>query len=321
MTEPLPPPPPFDRPGTNRVTNRVTSPVTSPAAAPGTAQILERGYRRYDGPRLGLVAAMRAVWWFSTQRMLGMRRPIWAKLLPAGVVFISYVPAIVFVGVVALAKNDPQVATSLPTYADYYNYVMLAVVLFAAFSAPDVLCPDRRTGMLGLYLASPLNRDTYLVAKAASILSGLLLVTAGPQLLFLIANIMQGATVGGAGTTALMALRIIGAGLAVAALFTSVTMAISSFTDRRGFASAAIVLGFFASGAIGSSLADSRPGLALIGLAVQLPEALTTRTFGVTSRGPSTGVATAEVWIVGIGVIVVASLITRFRYARLAVTR
>ena len=43
---------------------------------------------------------------------------------------------------------------------------MHAVLVFVAFVAPEVLCPDRRTGMLGLYLASPLTRDTYLVGKA-----------------------------------------------------------------------------------------------------------------------------------------------------------
>ena len=36
-----------------------------------------------------------------------------------------------------------------------------------AFVAPEALCTDRRTGMLGLYLASPLTRDSYLVAKVA----------------------------------------------------------------------------------------------------------------------------------------------------------
>lgn len=296
-------------------------PMPQPPDAVANAQILERGYRRYDGERLGRVASVRAVWWYSIQRMLGMRRPVWAKLLPAGVVFLSYVPAIVFVGVVALAKNDPNVAAGLPAYSDYYNYVMLAVVLFAAFSAPDVLCPDRRTGMLGLYLASPLNRDSYLIAKGAAIMTGLLLLTAGPQLLFLLASTMQGHTVGGGGDTALMVARILGAGFAVALLFTAVTMAISSFTDRRGFATAAIILVFFASGAIGSSLGQNSPSLSLIGLAVQLPDALTTRTFGVASTSGTYGVATATVWLTGIGLVAVCFAITRVVYARMQVTR
>ncbi|HET8929997.1 MAG TPA: hypothetical protein VFN21_05005, partial [Acidimicrobiales bacterium] len=151
--------------------------------------------------------------------------------------------------------------------------------------------------------------------------SALLLVTAGPQLLFLLANTLQGHTVGNAGDTALMALRIITAGVVVAALFTSITMAISSFTDRRGFASAAILLTIFASGAIGGSLQDAHPNLGLIGLAVQLPDALTTRTFGVTSYGPSADISTGLIWIVGLGIIVGCTLITRFRYAHMQVTR
>ena len=59
-------------------------------------------------------------------------------------------------------------------------------------SAPEVLCPDRRTGMLGLYLASPLTRDTYLLAKAAAVAGAARLVTLGPPLLLLVAFILQG---------------------------------------------------------------------------------------------------------------------------------
>ncbi len=287
----------------------------------GGARILERGYRRYAGVRLGRAASVRAVWVYSMQRMLGLRRSVWAKLLPIGVIFVAYVPAIVFVGIVALAKNDPTVASNLPAYSDYYQHVVLAVLLFAAFGAPDVMCPDRRTGMLGLYLASPLTRDTYLLGKAAAIFTGLVLVTTGPQLLLLLANVLQGHGAGAGADNAIMALRIVGAGLVVAALFTSVTMAISAFTDRRGFASAAVIMIFLASGVVAATIADTRPWLALVGLADNLPEALTTRTFGVTSSGPSTDIATAAVWATGIGCIVLGAIITRMRYSNLAVTR
>ena len=42
------------------------------------AQILDRGYRKYDGPRTGVQGAVRAVVVHSIQRALGMRRSIWA---------------------------------------------------------------------------------------------------------------------------------------------------------------------------------------------------------------------------------------------------
>lgn len=297
----LPPPPPPPGPAT-----------------PGAAQILERGYRRYDGDRLGTAASIRAVWVYSLQRMLGLRRSVWAKLLPAAVIFIAYVPAIVFIGIAALARNDPMITENIPGYADYYESVVLAVILFAAFSAPDVLCPDRRTGMLGIYLASPLSRSTYLLAKAAAVATGLVTVTIGPQLLLLVANTMQSSA---GADTPLMAGRIILAGFVVAALFTSLTMAISSFTDRRGFAAAAIILIFLASGIVAEQLADSHPTLALMGVADTLPEALTTRIFGVVSAGPSADVATVTVWLTGLGVTFAGALITWVRYRTLEVTR
>lgn len=289
-----------------------------PAAA---AQIFERGYRRYDGERLGRSASIRAVWLHAFQRMLGLRRPVWAKILPVLVVFISYVPAIVFVGIVALAKNDPSVAQSLPGYADYYSHVMLAVLLFTAFGAPDVLCPDRRTGMLGIYLASPLTRDTYLAGKALAVFSGLVLVTTGPQLLLLLANSLQGSGVGSAGETVLMVLRIVGAGFVVSLLFTTLSLAVSSMTDRKGFATAGIILLLLASGVIASSLSASHPNLSLLGLAHSLPDALTTRIFGVQSTDETYGVSTGLIWLAGAAWIFAAAAVVRIRYQALQVTR
>ena len=46
------------------------------------ARILDRGYRRYDGPRHGVRGAMRSLAAHSAQRALGLRLPLATKLFP-----------------------------------------------------------------------------------------------------------------------------------------------------------------------------------------------------------------------------------------------
>ena len=93
-------------------------------------------------------------------------------------------------------------------------------MIFTSFVAPEVLCTDRRTGMLGLYLASPLDRNTYLVSKAAAVASVLAVVTTGPQLLMLVAYALIGDGPGGPLDYVVVVLRILLAGLTMSALYT-----------------------------------------------------------------------------------------------------
>jgi hypothetical protein len=151
------------------------------------ARILDRGYRRYDGPRRGARGAVASLTRQSALRALGLRRTFWAKVFPLLSAVIAYLPATVFVGIAALFPDellDPDAV--IPGYADYYGFITAAIVVFVALVGPEVLCPDRRDGMLGLYLASPLTRDTYLLAKALAVVPVLAIVTVGPPLLLLV---------------------------------------------------------------------------------------------------------------------------------------
>lgn len=294
--------------------------MTGPPTA--EARILDRGYRRYDGERLGTDASIRSLVVHSMQRGLGLRRTLWAKLLPLLAVAIAYIPAIVFVGVIALFGNRRFTTADIPTYGDYYRFIVSAIVVFVAFVAPEVLCTDRRTGMLGIYLASPLTRDTYLMSKAVAIAAVLATVCIGPPLLMLVVFVLQGNGPSGFGDLLLTFGRILLAGACITAFFTAVSIAVSSFTDRKAFASAAVILLVLLSGAITGALvrgADASPLLLLLNVFL-LPFELATRIHGEPSfrmREVSTG-AVWGAWAVWTSA---GALLARTRYQLLQVVR
>lgn len=210
------------------------------------ARILDRGYRKYTGERRGVRGAVVTLWFHSLQRALGLRRSTWAKVLPVGVILVSYVPAIVFIGIVSfIPERDLSADFALPTYGTYFTFIISAMALFVAFVGPEILCTDRRTGMLGLYLASPLTRDSYLVAKALATATVLAFVTIGPPLLMLVAFIIQSEGPDGPLGVVVALLRILGSGLAITTVYTAFSLGVASLTDRKAFATAGLILFFF----------------------------------------------------------------------------
>ena len=62
----------------------------------------------------------------------------------------------------------------LPSYADYYDWAVVPLGLFAAIVAPLLLCPDRRDGVLSLYAARPITPADYVGARWAAFLAVML---------------------------------------------------------------------------------------------------------------------------------------------------
>jgi len=212
------------------------------SASSTDARIIDRGYRPYDGPRLGSAGAIRSLMKHTAQRVMGLRRPLPNKILPMLSAIIAYVPAIVFVGLAALITDDRVRNNFLPTYGEYYGFIVSALIVFASFVAPEALCPDRRTGMLGMYLASPLTRRTYVLSKITAVMLLLAVATLGPPLLMMIANVLQSQGPDGPLGVVTLLVRVVVAGALVATVYTSVSLGISSLTDRRAIASAGVLL-------------------------------------------------------------------------------
>src|SRR5262249_36421076 len=189
---------------------------------------------------VGGALALRRLARHTFQRILGLRRPARYKILPFLAVIIAYLPAAVFVGIIALIPDGARNARI--TYAQYYGFITAAIFLFVTFVAPEALCPDRHWRSLSLYLSSPLNRMTYLLSKAIAIVSPLLLVTVGPLLVLLIGFVLQTRGPHGPGNVLLTLLRILAGGLVLSLNFGAISMAVSSITDRRAFAAAATFL-------------------------------------------------------------------------------
>jgi ABC-2 type transport system permease protein len=129
--------------------------------------VYDRGYRPYDGDRGGRSAARFALWRASVRRALGLRRSWRQKVLPWGLLVIAVLPAVVNVGVGYLTRDTPIQDFEWFTHREYVG-VSTALLLFVALTAPDIVCPDRRSRVLPLIFARPLNSRDYVLAKVGA---------------------------------------------------------------------------------------------------------------------------------------------------------
>ncbi len=224
------------------------APNSNAAAAGEAAQIMDRGYRSYDGPRTGLPGSIRSVVRYSVRHTLGLGRAARHKILPWLAVVIALVPAVVFVGLAVVLDIDMIEDEILPDYHEYYGFITTALFFYCAIIVPDILVADRRNGMLQLYLSTPLQRWSYLASKALAVALALAVLTMGPVLFLLVARTIEGSGPDGLIEWIKIFVRIIAAGAAISAAFTAASLAAASLTDRRLFATIGVVVLLWGSG-------------------------------------------------------------------------
>ncbi len=279
------------------------------------ARILERGYRRYEGERLGLLSVMRALVRHSAQRVLGLRRPARAKILPVLTALCAYLPAVVFIGIAAIVPPSKLRDQFLPTYPQYYGFITSALIVFAVFVAPEALCPDRLNGLLGYYLAAPLTRLSYVVSKVVAVFTLLLLTTLGPPLLLMIAFMLQGIGPNSPLDVLIVFLRVLASGALVSTVYTAVSLGVSSFTDRRAFAAAGTLLVIIVSGVVTGALVNgaSAPQSLFAGNLTAAPFALVFRIYGDSGVGPEVPTGALVIGVVGWTLLGFGTLWVRYR--------
>jgi ABC-2 type transport system permease protein len=286
------------------------------------ARLFDLGYREYEGPRERPGRAVLTLAAFTAGRVLGLGRGARHKVLPAITLAIAYLPALASV-LFAVLTNDIAV-DDLISYGEYTFFIGSALALFAALVAPEALCPDRRSGMLGLYLAGPLDRNRYLVSKVGAVFGVMLLITIGPLLFMLVAFVIAGYGPS-AGSVPGLLLDILTTGLVTALLYTALSMAVSSLTTRRAAAAVGVVLLLFVPAVIVRSAIESAGAPDELDL-LSSPFVVANLSYRIFGETPEEGepVAALATWVVTGGVaatIVAGLLVCWLRYRRLEAFR
>ena len=202
------------------------------------AEIRDVRYQRYEGERRSRLAGVVSLARWGALRSLGARRGWKAKAVPITLTLLAIAPAIIVLGVRALfaEQSGIDLTDALP-FSDYQAIIGVTILLFAAVTTPELLCPDRRDGTLQLYFSTAVSRREYLAGRVAAAVIPLLLVTLVP-LLVLFAGIVvfEEFPVGWLQDNWQELPRILAAGVILAAYYGLVGLAVSSLTGRRAFA-------------------------------------------------------------------------------------
>jgi ABC-2 type transport system permease protein len=204
------------------------------------ARILDRGYRKYDGERSGVPGAVKSVVWHTTRSILGLGRKGRHKVFPIIVGVVAFVPALVFMAVAVLFGEIGDEVR--PEYWEFFGFSFMAALVFVAFVAPEAIVRDRRDGMFALYLSTPLTKPTYLLAKTIAVVGTLWLIVGAPVIMAFIGYTSQGLGPDGFPAWLGVAVRLLLSGLLISIVYSAISLAASSLTDRRAFASVAVIL-------------------------------------------------------------------------------
>ncbi len=274
--------------------------TTLPDPARAEGRVFDIGYQHYDGPREGRNRARLSVYKDGLQNSLGLGRGARAKILPwlfIGVLaMVALVLALVAGTVDRLAGAGAAEALDLPSHSDYYGIASIILFIFAAISAPELLCPDRRDGVISLYLVRPLTGSDYIIARWASFFTVMLLVAWLPQLILLTGLVMGDPVPADYFIENWLDIpRFLAAGAAIAAYTTTLALLTAGFTTRRAYASAFLVGLFVISTPFTTGLAEEIGGTVgqwismfnLSNIPVHVNDVIFGEISGVTSNAPA----------------------------------
>jgi ABC-2 type transport system permease protein len=261
-----------------------------------------------------------AVYKDGVRASLGLGRGARAKILPwsliALLVGVAFIMALVAGAALRLA--GPEALEELPSHSDFYGIASIFLLLFAAVVGPEMLCPDRREGVISLYLVRPLTGSDYVTARWLAFLTVSLLVAWLPQIVLLVGRVMGNPDpVGYLRANWLDVPRLFASGAAIAAYTTTLALLVASFTTRRAYAAVFLVGLFVVSTPFTAGLSTEIEGPAgqwismfnLSNIPVHVNDIIFAEVSSVTSVAPARGlggsvlVAWYFVWVLVPGVV------------------
>jgi ABC-2 type transport system permease protein len=215
------------------------------ASGPG-GSIYDLGYQAYDGPRLGRRSAIVALFSQSLRASYGIGRGGRAKIAPFTLAALAILPAILAVGISALARQagaGSELADASPIrYETYHGLVSVLIMLFCAAQAPELFGRDQRYGVLPLYFTRVLTRTDYALARVGGLIAALLIVELAPYIVLFVGRVLVApdpAT--GLGDEIGQVPRFLLQGVLVAGLLGGLASLIAAWTPRRAYATAGII--------------------------------------------------------------------------------
>ena len=230
-----------------------------------TGTVFDIGYQRYGGGREGRKRSRMAVYKDGFRTALGFGRGGRAKVLPwlfiAILVVIATVMALIAGAADRMMGPGSAERMNLPSHSDYYGIASVIMFVFASVVGPELLCPDRRNGVINLYLVRPLSGGDYIASRWAAFLTVMTAAACLPQvILFLGLSMGDPDPLLYLQTHWLDIPRFLLAGLAVAAYATGLALLAASFTTRRAYASVFLVGLFVISAPFTVGMAEELPG-------------------------------------------------------------
>ena len=227
--------------------------TSAPAPQGYYGEIFDRGYLHYDGPRLGIPAAIWALARYSMARAIGIRRPWTAKIIPLLIYAAVLIPVALAIGIRAFVP-----AFNFLTYGQFFGAIFILEGIFVALIAPEMVSTDRHDRMLPLYFSRPIGRNAYVLAKLLG--TGLLTLSISllPVVIMWVGNVLLAQDPSLAFREGLDDLgKIVVAGVLIAFYLGAIGLMISSFTGRKSVAVGVIVLGFVISESLSLALSEA----------------------------------------------------------------